>query len=60
MKSAAKSYKESFNNSADPLVKILNDVGGTLSNAAGKVFKGFGGGGTNGGAAADQEPSPRS
>ena len=57
MKSAAKSYKDSFNNSADPLVKILNDVGGTLSNAAGKVFRGFGGNG--GTTTADQEPTPK-
>ncbi|GLZ41444.1 Zn-dependent protease [Actinokineospora sp. NBRC 105648] len=44
MKSAAKSYKESFNSSADPLAKVLNDVGGALSDAAGKVFNRFGGG----------------
>jgi Zn-dependent protease with chaperone function len=38
VKSAAKSYKERMTESEDPLAKILNDVGGSLSDAAGKVF----------------------
>ncbi|MBP2323862.1 Zn-dependent protease with chaperone function [Kibdelosporangium banguiense] len=56
---AAKSYKDSWNNSTDPLVKVFSDVGGALSGVADKVFSGFrrGGGqqtpedegGTNGG-----------
>ncbi|MGQ0841845.1 M48 family metallopeptidase [Actinokineospora sp.] len=45
MKSAAKSYKEGFANSTDPLAKVLNDVGDALSGAAGKVFSKFGTGG---------------
>ncbi|OLR91509.1 M48 family metallopeptidase [Actinokineospora bangkokensis] len=43
LRSAARSYKESFDSSVDPLVKILNNVGGTVSGAAGRVFRGFGG-----------------
>ncbi|RSM69260.1 Zn-dependent protease [Kibdelosporangium aridum] len=38
---AAKSYKDAWNNSRDPLVKVINDVGGTLSNVADRVFSGF-------------------
>ncbi|MDQ3405363.1 MAG: M48 family metallopeptidase [Actinomycetota bacterium] len=38
LRTAAKSYKDSFANSTDPLAKILNDVGEVLSGAAGKVF----------------------
>ncbi len=38
---AGKSYKESFTNSTDPLIKVLSDVGGALSGAADKVFSGF-------------------
>ncbi|WP_018681993.1 M48 family metallopeptidase [Actinokineospora enzanensis] len=38
IRSAAKSYKDTFTTSTDPLVKVLNDVGGALSDAAGKVF----------------------
>lgn len=44
LKSAAKSYKDSMSNSTDPLMKILSDVGGAVSGAAGKVFSKFGGG----------------
>ncbi|GAB3906630.1 M48 family metallopeptidase [Kibdelosporangium lantanae] len=39
--SAGKSYKDSFTNSTDPLVKVLNDVGSSLSGAVDKVFSGF-------------------
>lgn len=44
LRGAAKSYKDSMANSTDPLVKILNDVGGMVSGAAGKVFSKFGAG----------------
>jgi Zn-dependent protease with chaperone function len=50
---AAKSYKESFTNSTDPLVKVLSDVGGALSGVADRVFSGFRGRGGGG----DQPPS---
>jgi Zn-dependent protease with chaperone function len=40
---AAKSYKETFTNSTDPLVKVFSDVGGALSGVADKVFSRFGG-----------------
>ena len=48
LRSAAKSYRESAANSTDPLMKILNDVGGAVSGAAGKVFSKFGGQRENG------------
>jgi Zn-dependent protease with chaperone function len=47
---AGKSYKDSFANSTDPLVKVINDVGSALSGAADRVFSGFrnrGGGNNN-------------
>ncbi|SDC66556.1 M48 family metallopeptidase [Actinokineospora iranica] len=56
MRSAAKSYKESFAASTDPLARALNDVGEALSGAAGKVFSRFGGGG--GGAGGGDAPRP--
>lgn len=37
MKSAAKSYKESFAESTDPLTKVFADVGAAVTGAAGKV-----------------------
>ncbi|GAB2751348.1 M48 family metallopeptidase [Amycolatopsis magusensis] len=43
VKSAAKSYKDSFSNSTDPLAKVFTDVGEALSGAAGKVWNKFGG-----------------
>ncbi|GAA3006101.1 M48 family metallopeptidase [Actinokineospora diospyrosa] len=42
LRSAAKSYKDSFTNSTDPLVSLLNTVGSTISDTAGKVFSKFG------------------
>jgi Zn-dependent protease with chaperone function len=45
IKSAGRSYKESWSNSTDPLAKVLNDVGEAVSGAAGRVFNRFGGGG---------------
>jgi Zn-dependent protease with chaperone function len=44
VKSAAKSYRDSFVASADPLAKVLGEVGGLFSEAAGKVFGRFSGG----------------
>jgi Zn-dependent protease with chaperone function len=41
MQSAAKSYKDAWNNSTDPLVKVFSDVGGAISGAADRVFSGF-------------------
>jgi Zn-dependent protease with chaperone function len=45
IKSAGKSYKESWSASTDPLAKVLGDVGEAVSGAAGKVWSRFGGGG---------------
>lgn len=50
LKSAAKSYRDSWSESTDPLVKILSDVGESLSDAAGRVFSRFG-------ARGDSEPT---
>ncbi len=41
VKSAAKSYRDAFVESTDPLAKVLNDVGGVISDAAGKVWSRF-------------------
>lgn len=41
-RSAAKSYKDSWSASSDPLAKVFSDVGEALSGAAGKVFSKFG------------------
>jgi Zn-dependent protease with chaperone function len=43
IKSAGRSYKDSWSNSTDPLAKVLNDVGEAVSGAADKVFSRFGG-----------------
>ncbi|MFD8499709.1 Zn-dependent protease with chaperone function [Amycolatopsis xylanica] len=54
IKSAAKSYKDSWSESTDPLTKVFSDVGEAVSGAATKVWSKFGNnGGTNGGS---QEP----
>lgn len=58
MKSAARSYKDSFVESTDPLAKVLGDVGGVISDTASKVWHRFGGrsdrdGGADGGADGD-------
>jgi hypothetical protein len=42
LRAAAKSYKDSFNESSDPLFKIFNGVGDAMSDAANKVFSKFG------------------
>lgn len=42
VKSAAKSYKDSFASSSDPLTKVFSDVGEAVSGAAGKVWSKFG------------------
>ncbi|WP_346130802.1 M48 family metallopeptidase [Lentzea roselyniae] len=38
VKAAARSYKESMTNSADPLIKTINDIGEAVMGAAGKVW----------------------
>jgi hypothetical protein len=38
---AAKSYKDTWDNSTDPLVKVVSDVGGAITGMADKVFGGF-------------------
>lgn len=43
LKSAAKSYKDSWSTSDDPLVKVFSNVGEAVTDAAGKVFSKFGG-----------------
>jgi Zn-dependent protease with chaperone function len=50
---AAKSYRDSFAESTDPLAKVLSEVGGSLSDAAGKVWRRFNPGGDS---AANGEP----
>ena len=47
LKSAAQSYKESWNSSTDPLTKVFSDVGEAVSGAAGKVWNKFGNGNGN-------------
>ena len=60
MQGAAKSYKDAWTNSTDPLVKVFSDVGGALSGVADKVFSGFRRGGQqdqpNGEPSGDNEP----
>jgi Zn-dependent protease with chaperone function len=41
VKSAAKSYRDAFVETTDPLAKVLNEVGGVISDAAGKVWSRF-------------------
>ncbi|MEU0879000.1 M48 family metallopeptidase [Lentzea sp. NPDC005914] len=41
VKSAARSYKESMGNSADPLIKTINDIGETVMGAAGRAWSKF-------------------
>ncbi|HEX4704071.1 MAG TPA: M48 family metallopeptidase [Pseudonocardiaceae bacterium] len=43
VKSAARSYRDSFVDSTDPLARVLNEVGGVISDTAGKVWHRFGG-----------------
>ncbi|MEV4142016.1 M48 family metallopeptidase [Amycolatopsis sp. NPDC049691] len=44
LKSAAKSYKDSWSSSTDPLTKVFSDVGEAVSSTAGKVWSKFGNG----------------
>ena len=37
LRSAAKSYKDSFSTSGDPLAKVINNIGESLSSTAGRV-----------------------
>jgi Zn-dependent protease with chaperone function len=41
VKGAAKSYRDAWTNSTDPLVKVFSDVGGAVAGVADKVFSGF-------------------
>jgi Zn-dependent protease with chaperone function len=41
MQGAAKSYKEAWTTSTDPLVKVVSNVGGAITDMADKVFSGF-------------------
>jgi Zn-dependent protease with chaperone function len=43
VKAAARSYKDSFVETTDPLAKVLGDVGGVISDTASKVWHRFGG-----------------
>ena len=38
VRSAAKSYRDAFVETTDPLARVLNEVGGVISEAAGKVW----------------------
>jgi Zn-dependent protease with chaperone function len=53
LRGAARSYRDSATQSADPLLKVLTDVGAGVSDAAGRIFRGFSGGGNGG---EEQEP----
>ena len=43
MKDAARSYRDTFVESTDPLAKVLTEVGGVISGTASKVWQRFGG-----------------
>lgn len=60
IKGAAKSYKESFSNSNDPLLKVFSDVGSALSGAADSVFSKFRGGRSSTTTADDNNGTPSS
>lgn len=42
IRSAARSYRQSWSESGDPLTKVVSDVGGAVSDVAGRVFGRFG------------------
>jgi Zn-dependent protease with chaperone function len=42
LKGAAKSYREAWSNSTDPLTKVFSDVGEAVTNTAGKVWSKLG------------------
>lgn len=42
VKAAARSYKDAIAESADPLARVLGEVGGAISGTAGKVWQRFG------------------
>ena len=48
MKDAAKSYKDNFSNSTDPLAKVINEVGSAIGDVAGSVWRRFSGNGNSG------------
>ncbi|MGI5130841.1 M48 family metallopeptidase [Pseudonocardia sp. CA-107938] len=45
LRGAARSYRDSATQSTDPLLKVLSEVGAGVSDAAGRIFRGFTGGG---------------
>jgi Zn-dependent protease with chaperone function len=45
LRGAARSYRDSATQSTDPLMKVLSEVGAGVSDAAGRIFRGFTGGG---------------
>jgi len=47
IKQGAKSYKESWERSSDPLIGMVKDIGGGVANAGEKLFNRFGRGGSN-------------
>lgn len=57
LKGAADSYKESWSESSDPLIKALSTVGEAVSGAAGKVFSKFGGRAGEPGSESGEEPN---
>lgn len=48
LRGAARSYRDSATQSTDPLMKVLSEVGAGVSDAAGRLFRGFTGGGNGG------------
>ncbi|HEX3649524.1 MAG TPA: M48 family metallopeptidase, partial [Pseudonocardiaceae bacterium] len=42
LRDAARSYRDTVANSTDPLAKVLGDVGGAITDRAGKVWRRFG------------------
>jgi Zn-dependent protease with chaperone function len=44
LRGAARSYRDSATQSTDPLMKVLSEVGAGVSDAAGRIFRGFTGG----------------
>ncbi|MDN5858507.1 MAG: M48 family metallopeptidase [Pseudonocardia sp.] len=45
LRGAARSYRDGATESSDPLLKMLSEVGAGVSDAAGRLFRGFSGGG---------------
>lgn len=39
LRSAARSYRDAFATSADPIVSTINDIGASIGDAAGRMFR---------------------